>query len=106
MPGKQNSDADPLSRALVDQATTSDELGEGLPSFQGKIAIMSLSGNVLSQADTNLDPVLEKIKCAAAIDPFMVKLRSQIISSFPNDKCNLDSGLLECKRAFSNRLLR
>jgi hypothetical protein len=59
----------------------------------GKIAMMSLSGNQLSQADPNLDPVLEKIKCAAAIDPVMVKLRRQIISGFPNDKCNLDSDL-------------
>ena len=54
---------------------------------------MSLSGNQLSQADPNLDPVLEKIKCAAAVDPVMEKLRSQIISGFPNDKCNLDSDL-------------
>ena len=88
--GKQNSDADALSRAPVDQATTSDELGEGLPSCQGKIAMMSLSGNQLSQADPKLDPVLEKIKCAAAIDPVIMKLRNQIISGFPYDKCNLD----------------
>jgi hypothetical protein len=33
VPGKQNSDADALSRATVDKATTSDELGEGLPSY-------------------------------------------------------------------------
>jgi hypothetical protein len=64
-------------RAPVDQATTSDEMSEGLPSFQGKIALMSLSGNQQSQADPNIDPVLEKIKCAAAVDPIMVKLRSK-----------------------------
>jgi hypothetical protein len=37
VPGKQNSDADALSRAPVDKAITNDELGEGLPSFQGKL---------------------------------------------------------------------
>jgi hypothetical protein len=93
VPGKQNSDADALSRAPVDKATISDELGEGLPSYQEKIALMSLSGNQLSQADPNLGSVLEKIKCAAANDPVIVKLRNQIISGFPNDKCNLDSDL-------------
>jgi hypothetical protein len=71
---------------------------------------MSLSGNLqLSQADLNLDPFLEKIKCAAAVDPNMVKLRGQIISGFPNDRCNLDSELRPFwsvkERLYSNRRL-
>lgn len=93
VPGKQNADADALSRAPVDHVTTSDELGEGLPSFPAKIAMMSLIGAELSTADPTLDPVLEKIKCAAAIDPIMLKLRNQIVAGFPNDKCNLDIDL-------------
>lgn len=79
MPGKQNADADALSRAPVDHVTTSDELGEGLPSFPAKIAMMSLIGAELSTADPTLDPVLEKIKCAAAIDPIMLKLRTLLM---------------------------
>ena len=82
VPGKPNYDADVLSRAPVDKATTSDTLGERLPSYQGKSALLSLNGNQLSQVDPNLDPVFEKIKFAAAIDPVMVKLKNQLISGF------------------------
>ncbi|XP_045025183.1 uncharacterized protein LOC123469907 [Daphnia magna] len=92
VPGKQNADADALSRAPVNHVTTSDELGEGLPSFPAKIAMMSLIGAELSTADPTLDPVLEKIG-AAAIDPIMLKLRNQIVAGFPNYKCNLDIDL-------------
>ncbi len=55
--------------------------------------MMSLIGAEMSTADPTLDPVLEKIKCAAAIDPIMLKLRNQIVTGFPNDKCNLDIDL-------------
>lgn len=90
VPGKQNMDADALPRAPVDQATAGDELGEGLPSFSAKIALLSLTGLDVPTEDASIDPVLEKIKRAAAVDPVMRKLRSQIVTGFPNDKCNLD----------------
>lgn len=90
VPGKQNMDADALSRAPVDQASAADELGEGLPSFSAKIALLSLTELDVTTEDVSIDPVLEKIKRAAAADPVMRKLRSQIVTGFPNDKCNLD----------------
>ncbi|KZS16053.1 Uncharacterized protein APZ42_018266 [Daphnia magna] len=75
VPGKQNMDADALSRAPVDQASAGDELGEGLPSFSTKIALLSLTGLDVPTEDASIDPVLEKIKRAAAANPVMRKLR-------------------------------
>ena len=63
---KQNADA--LSRAPVDHVATGDELGEGLPSFAAKIVMMGLIGAELSTGDPTIDPVLEKIKRAAAVE--------------------------------------
>ena len=42
---------------------------------------------------TTADPILEKIKKAAAADPTLQKLKNQIICGFPNDKCDLDAEL-------------
>ena len=93
VPGKQNVGADALSRAPVDQVTVGDEIGEGLPSFTAKVAMLSLSEISASTDDATIDPVLQKIKRAAAIDPIMQKLKKQICVGFPNDKCNLDLDL-------------
>lgn len=70
--------------------TTGDELGDGLPSFPAKISLIEAE---LSTAYPTIDPVLEKIKSAAAIDPIMIKLKNQIIAGFPNDKDNVDIDL-------------
>jgi hypothetical protein len=43
--------------------------------------------------DASVDLVLEKIQRATAADPVMKKLRIQIVTGFPNDKCNLDVDL-------------
>ena len=56
---------------------------------------MSLIGAELSTADPAIDPLLEKIKCAAAVDPIMIKLKNQIIAGFLNDRCNLDFGTIQ-----------
>jgi hypothetical protein len=92
---KQNMDAGALSRAPVNRATAGDELGEGLPSFPVKIALLSLTRLDVPTDDASVDPALEKIKRAAAApdDPVLKKLRGQIVTGFPNDKCNLDLDL-------------
>jgi hypothetical protein len=86
VPGKENVEADALSRAPVDTASKEDELAEGAASFSAKLALI----NAISGSDAAvLDPVLERIKMAAQKDKQMIELRETIINGFPNDKCNL-----------------
>ena len=40
-----------------------------------------------------LDPILVRVKAAAAVDPIMEQLRRAIREGFPNDKCNLQPPL-------------
>jgi hypothetical protein len=88
--GKDNLDADALSRAPVDIASPDDELAEGPPSFSARAAIIS----TIKGSDTSVaDPVLDRIKTAALEDKQMVELREAIINGFPNDKCNLSLSL-------------
>lgn len=86
VPGKSNTDADALSRELVDKATAADELAEGTPSFSPRVAM--LSAIELSEPSV-LDPVLEKVKSAAAVDPVMFELRELVLRGFTNEKANL-----------------
>lgn len=90
MPSKQNANAHALSQAPVDQVITGDELGESLPSFLSKIAMIRFIGTKLSMADPTVDPVLEKI--ATAID--RTKLKNKKIAGFPNDKYDLGIDLV------------
>jgi hypothetical protein len=88
--GKENLEADALSRAPVDIAFPDDELAEGPHSFSARAAIIStIKGSDVSVAD----PVLDRIKTAALEDKQMIELRDAIINGFPNDKCNLSLSL-------------
>lgn len=90
IPGKANLDADALSRAPVDTAVPDDELAEGAPSFPARLAVVGAIGGSDSAV---VDPVLEKLKSAASVDPVMIELRQAIVHGFPNDKCNLSASL-------------
>ena len=86
VPGKSNVDADALSRAPVDDAVPADEIAEGPPSFSPRLSLLcAIEGSELSV----VDPVLEKVRAAAAVDPVMIQLKDMIINGFPNNKCNL-----------------
>ena len=99
VPGKENVEADALSRSPVDTASSSikhqqqhqeNELAEEAVSFSAKLALI----NAISGSDTEvLDPVLERIKMTAQKDKQMIELRETIINGFPNDKCNLSLSL-------------
>ena len=57
--GKENLDADALSRAPVDMATPADELAEGIPSSATRVALI----NTIQESDAIIvDPILEKNK--------------------------------------------
>ena len=72
MPGKENIDADALSRAPVDRASAKDELAEGAASSFTRLSLIS----AISGSDASvLDPVLERIKMAAQKDKQMIELR-------------------------------
>ena len=90
VPGKENVDADALSRAPVDKAVPEDELAEGVTSFSPRLALICA---IEGSDETVIDPAIEKVKQAAAADPIMVQLKETILSGFPNDKCNLPVSL-------------
>jgi hypothetical protein len=88
--GKANKDADALSRAPVGQPSPGDELGEGAPFQPARLSLLC----AIERSDAKvLDPILEKVKAAALIDPVMQELRDTIIRGFPNEKCNLPYSL-------------
>ncbi len=90
MRGKDNLDADALSRAPVDMASPDDEPAEGPPPFSARAAMIStINCSYISVTDT----VLDRIKTAALEDKQMIELREAIINGFPNDKCNLSLSL-------------
>ena len=86
IPGKDNKDADALSRAPYSSPSTEDQLAEGPASFTIRNTILAMIGG--SDAAT-LDPVLERVKTAAATDPIMQELRELVRNGFPNEKGNL-----------------
>lgn len=88
--GKVNKDADALSRAPIVAAIAEDELGEGEPLPPARLSFLC----AIEKSDPSiLDPVLERVKVAAAADPVMQQLRDTIIKGFPNEKCNLPDPL-------------
>lgn len=88
--GKKHLDADALSRSPVDDAGASDELAEGLMSFTARQAVILVIGG----SDERLvDPILAKVKEAAANDPVMQELRVMSLQGFPNSKCNLSEAM-------------
>ena len=93
--GKANKDADALSRAPIVAAIDEDELGEGEPLPPARLSFLC----AIENSDPSiLDPVLERVKVAAAADPVMQQLRDVIARGFPNDKCNLP----DCLRPYWN----
>lgn len=84
--GKKNQMADALSRAPISRPTRADELAEGYIETPVKAAlIQSIAGS-----DSRLiDPIIERVKKAAAEDPVMTELRETILNGFPNQKSNL-----------------
>jgi hypothetical protein len=90
VPRKENIDADALSRAPVDKASTKDALAEGVASSFTRLSLIS----AISGSDASvLDPVLERITMAAQKDSCQIELKKTIINGFPNDKCNLSLSL-------------
>ncbi|XP_046449294.1 uncharacterized protein K02A2.6-like [Daphnia pulex] len=90
IPGKENLDSDALSRAPIAAATAQDELAEGASFVPPRITLLcAIDGS----DPTVIDPVLERVKAAAATDPVMKELREVILNGFPNEKCNLSLAL-------------
>ena len=86
IPGKENQDSDALSRAPIAPATPQDELTEGAFFIPPRITLLC----AIDGSDPKvIDPVLEKVKAASAIDPVLKELREVILDGFPNEKCNL-----------------
>jgi hypothetical protein len=88
VPGKANVDADALSRTSVFQPKKEDELVKGSAYAIARHAIIAV---IEGSSATVVDPVLERIKEAAANDSIMVKLRDTTLKRFPNDRCNLSA---------------
>ncbi len=86
VPGKENIEADALSRSPVKQPTTADLLGEGPTSYTARSAVV---GMIAGSVGETTDSTLDAIKTAAAADPVLKKLRETIMSGFPNEKANL-----------------
>ena len=88
--GKENKDADALSRAPIVAAVSEDELGEGALLMPARLSLLC----AIEKSDPKvLDPILVRVKAAAAVDPIMEQLRRAIREGFPNDKCNLQPPL-------------
>ena len=82
--------ADALSRAPVSRPSPSDELGEDQCKSSVKTAIIQ----AITGSDSSLiDPVIERVKAAAAEDQTMKALRDTIMCGFPNQKNNLPLAL-------------
>lgn len=91
VPGKQNIEAEALSRAPVDHGSAEDELGEGPQAFTARVAVI---GIISGSSDMIIDTSLEKVKQPAGSDPILQELRQTILAGLPNDKCNLPLSLL------------
>ena len=90
VPGKENIDANALSRAPVGAASEANEFAEGVQTYgSGRALIVAISGTDA----TVTDPALERIKNASKAVSLMCELRETIANGFPNDKCNLISTL-------------
>lgn len=72
VPGKQNQEADALSRSPVGHAKASDELGEGPNTFTIRSAVVGLI--VGSSEEQTQNSLLKSIQSAVAVDPIMLEL--------------------------------
>ena len=90
VPGKENVEADALSRAPVDKPTAKDLLGEGPTRYTARTAVV---GMITGSVEETTDNTLDAIKKAAAADPILQKLRETIMAGFPNEKANLPADL-------------
>lgn len=89
VPGKENVEADALSRSPVDQPTEADLLGEGPTSYTARKAVVNMVAEWSGSKKGTADTTLEGIKAAAAIDRDLQDLREVIMNGFPNEKTNL-----------------
>jgi hypothetical protein len=89
VPGKENVEADALSRSPVDQPTEADLLGEGPTSYTARTAVVNMIAEWSGSKEGTADTTLEGIKAAAAIDRDLQDLREVIMNGFPNEKTNL-----------------
>ena len=89
VPGKENIEADALSRSPVDQSTDEDLLGEGPFAYTARKAVVNMIAEWTGTKEEMTDAALDKIKTATAADPTLKSLRETIINGFPNEKTNL-----------------
>ena len=89
VPGKENIEADALSRSPVDQPTAADLLGEGPSSYTARTAVVGMIAEWAGSKEKTTDAILDSIKEAAENDPVLQKLRTVILEGFPNEKTNL-----------------
>ena len=88
--GKDNKDADALSRAPIVTAVVDEELGEGASWAPARMSFLY----AIEKSDPKLlNPILERVKAVASTDPVMQQLSDTIIQGFPNEKCNLSDAL-------------
>jgi hypothetical protein len=88
-PGKENVEADALSRSPVDQPTEADLSGEGPTSYTARTAVVNMIAEWSGSKEGTTDMTLEGIKAAAAIDRDLQDLQEVIMNGFPNEKTNL-----------------
>ena len=93
VPGKENIEADALSRSPVDQPTKDDLLGEGPMAYTARKAVVGIIAEWAGSKERPTDITLDSIKAAAAADHDLQDLRSTIMNGFPNEKTNLPVNL-------------
>ena len=89
VPGKENVEADALSRSPVDQPTEADLLGEGPTSYTARKAVVNMIAEWSGSKEETADLTLDGIKAAAAVDRDLQDLHEVIMNGFPNEKTNL-----------------
>ena len=106
VPGKENVEADALSRSPVDQPTEADSLGEGPTLYTARKAVVNMVAEWSGSKKGTADMTLESIKAAAATDSDLQDLREVIMNGFPQRKDQprrQPPPLLEQKRKPGNR---
>ena len=87
--GKENVEADALSRSPVNQPTEADLLGEGPTSYTARKAVVNMIAEWSGTKKGTTDITLESIKATAALDRDLQDLREVIMNGFPNEKTSL-----------------
>ena len=93
VPGKENIEADALSRSPVDQPTKDDLLGEGPMAYTARKAVVGMIAEWAGSKERPTDITLESIKAAAAADRDIQDLTFSNHKRIPNKKTNLPANL-------------